>query len=116
MCERCAELDEKIELYRQLSTWVTDRPTREGLEQLVQKLRVDKGMLHPLLDASLHECGSDAVKQIAEANRSPRLRMYDDSDLRQKAASADDHDLRSERKRVVDDLREILHKFRKRFH
>jgi hypothetical protein len=110
MCERCAELDEKIELYRQLSTWVTDRPTREGLEQLVQKLRVEKGMLHPPLDASLHERRSDAL------NRSPRLRMYDDSDLRQKAACADDYDLRSKRRRVVDDLREMLHKFRKRFH
>jgi len=46
MCERCAELDEKIDVYRQLSTWVIDQATRRGIETLVQKYRMDKQVLH----------------------------------------------------------------------
>ena len=47
MCERCIELEEKIDLYRQLSTWVIDNETRRGIDSLVQKYRVDKKELHP---------------------------------------------------------------------
>jgi len=47
MCERCIELEEKIDLYRQLSSWVLDSETRRGIDSLVQKYRVDKNVLHP---------------------------------------------------------------------
>jgi hypothetical protein len=47
MCERCIELEEKIDLYRQLSNWVLDNETRRGIDSLVQKYRVDKRELHP---------------------------------------------------------------------
>ncbi len=47
MCDRCIELDEKIDLYRQLSTWVIESETRRGIETLVQKYQVDKTALHP---------------------------------------------------------------------
>lgn len=47
MCARCLELDEKIDLYRQLSAWVIDNETRRGIESLIQKYRVDRNELHP---------------------------------------------------------------------
>lgn len=56
MCERCIELEEKIDLYRQLSTWVIDNETRRGIDALVQKYRVDKKELHPPRE---HLGGSD---------------------------------------------------------
>ena len=58
MCERCVELDEKIDAYRQLSAWVIDSATRRGIETLVQKYQVDKKVLHPPRDAALHGRGS----------------------------------------------------------
>lgn len=50
MCVRCLELQEKIDLYRQLSTWVIDNETRRGIDSLVQKYRVDRKELHPPSD------------------------------------------------------------------
>jgi hypothetical protein len=47
MCEKCTELDKKIEHYRQLSTWVLDQNTQEGIALLVAKYRADKRALHP---------------------------------------------------------------------
>ena len=61
MCERCVELDEKIDVYRQLSAWVIDSETRRGIETLVQKYEVDKKVLHPPRDASLQGRGSPSL-------------------------------------------------------
>jgi hypothetical protein len=85
MCERCVELDQKIDLYRQLSSWVFEKETIRGIETLIQRYQVDKQMLHPSgnaqvgkrvlhppRNASLHEPGSDAT-QIEGAARSPRM-------------------------------------------
>jgi hypothetical protein len=47
MCEKCTELDKKIEHYRQLSTWVLDQRTQEGIAILITKYCADKKALHP---------------------------------------------------------------------
>jgi hypothetical protein len=47
MCEKCVELDKKIEHYRQLSRWITDQQTIEQFGLFVEKLRAEKTALHP---------------------------------------------------------------------
>jgi hypothetical protein len=47
MCEKCVELDKKIEHYRQLSRWITDQQTIEQFGLFVEKLRAEKAGLHP---------------------------------------------------------------------
>jgi hypothetical protein len=47
MCEKCAELDSKIEHYRQMARWITDPFTLEGIDILTQKYEADKKALHP---------------------------------------------------------------------
>jgi hypothetical protein len=47
MCEKCAELDGKIEHYRQMARWITDPFTLEGIDILTQKYEADKKALHP---------------------------------------------------------------------
>jgi hypothetical protein len=49
MCWKCDEIDKKIAHYRTLSSRVTDTLTLEGLQQLVDKLEVEKKALHPEL-------------------------------------------------------------------
>lgn len=47
MCERCTELDDKIEHYRRISTYVTDQLTLEGIAGLIKQIRAEKAALHP---------------------------------------------------------------------
>ena len=47
MCEKCAELDAKIERYRKLSIGINDRHTLELIEALIDQLQAEKGALHP---------------------------------------------------------------------
>jgi hypothetical protein len=47
MCEKCIELDKKIEHYQELSTWVIDQNAQEGIRFLVAKYHADKKALHP---------------------------------------------------------------------
>jgi hypothetical protein len=47
MCNRCAELDGKIEHYQRLSRMVTDQPTLDAIEKLTGELRAEKVALHP---------------------------------------------------------------------
>ena len=47
MCEKCVELDEKIEHYGRLSQLITDQKTIEVLGQFIEKLRAEKAALHP---------------------------------------------------------------------
>jgi len=37
MCEKCVELDKKIEQYRALARKVTDRPTLDAIDVLIKK-------------------------------------------------------------------------------
>ena len=47
MCEKCIELDKKIDHYQALSTWVTDKAALEGIRFLLAKYNTDKKVLHP---------------------------------------------------------------------
>lgn len=46
MCEKCTELDKKIEHYKKLSTWVLDQSAQEGIRFLIAKYHDDKKALH----------------------------------------------------------------------
>jgi hypothetical protein len=47
MCERCAELDGKIEHYQRISTHVTDQLTLDGIAGLIKQMLAEKAALHP---------------------------------------------------------------------
>jgi len=47
MCDKCAELDEKIEHYRGLRPRITDPQTTEGLRKLIDDMQAQKAALHP---------------------------------------------------------------------
>ena len=47
MCDKCAELDGKIEHYRLMAQWVSDRKTLDGIAVLLAKYAEDKKALHP---------------------------------------------------------------------
>jgi beta-phosphoglucomutase-like phosphatase (HAD superfamily) len=46
MCEKCMELDRKIEHYRELTQSRTDQPTIDGLKELIRDLHEQKIALH----------------------------------------------------------------------
>jgi hypothetical protein len=47
MCERCVELDTRIEHYRLLASRITDQPTIDGIKDLIERLQAQKTSLHP---------------------------------------------------------------------
>jgi hypothetical protein len=47
MCDKCVELDKKIEHYRSLIARVTDQLTTEGLKNLIDGMQAQKAALHP---------------------------------------------------------------------
>jgi hypothetical protein len=47
MCEKCVEIDGKIEHYRQLSGLITDQPTLDGIKRLIEQMEAEKQALHP---------------------------------------------------------------------
>jgi cell fate (sporulation/competence/biofilm development) regulator YmcA (YheA/YmcA/DUF963 family) len=46
MCEKCVELDAKIEHYRRLESGITDQQTVDGLKEQIKKLYEQKIALH----------------------------------------------------------------------
>ena len=46
MCEKCAEIDTKIEHYQFLSRLVIDQPTLDGIQKLVEQMKAEKVALH----------------------------------------------------------------------
>jgi hypothetical protein len=46
MCDKCKELDEKIERCRRLSTLVIDKITLEGIDALIWRYEGEKRALH----------------------------------------------------------------------
>jgi hypothetical protein len=50
MCEKCAELDSKIAHYGLLASSVRDARAVDGINQLIEKMKVEKAALHPLAD------------------------------------------------------------------
>jgi hypothetical protein len=47
MCERCAQLDAKIEHHQRLSSRLTDQPTLDGIDELIERMKAEKAALHP---------------------------------------------------------------------
>jgi hypothetical protein len=46
MCEKCIELDGKIDHYRRLAWRVTDPRTVDGINELIEKMMTEKVALH----------------------------------------------------------------------
>lgn len=47
MCDKCNQIDRKIERYRTLSSRITDQLTIDGIAKLVEELLAEKFGLHP---------------------------------------------------------------------
>jgi cell fate (sporulation/competence/biofilm development) regulator YmcA (YheA/YmcA/DUF963 family) len=47
MCEKCAELDERIERYRRVSSSINDQLTIDRIKELIEELQLQKAALHP---------------------------------------------------------------------
>jgi len=47
MCEKCVELDGKIEHYQRMSDRITDQPTLDGIKELIERMKAQKAVLHP---------------------------------------------------------------------
>jgi hypothetical protein len=47
MCEKCVELDSKIEHYRLLASRLTDQPLLDGIKELIERMQVQKAAFHP---------------------------------------------------------------------
>ena len=47
MCDKCKELDEKINHYRQISRSLTDQLTIDRINEVVAKYEAQKAALHP---------------------------------------------------------------------
>lgn len=47
MCEKCIEIDAKIEHYQRLSSMVTDQATLDAIKKLVKQMKAEKVTLHP---------------------------------------------------------------------
>jgi hypothetical protein len=47
MCDKCMQLDKKIEHYEHLASGVADELTLERIRESVQEMRAQKAALHP---------------------------------------------------------------------
>jgi hypothetical protein len=47
VCEKCIEIDAKIDHYHRLSGWITDQPTLDGIKKLIAQMEAEKLALHP---------------------------------------------------------------------
>ena len=47
MCEKCVEIDRKVDHYRWLAAYVTDKRTMDGINVLIQQHEAEKRTLHP---------------------------------------------------------------------
>jgi hypothetical protein len=47
MCDKCVELDKKLEQYRRLASSITDQLTIDGLNKLIRDAVAEKAKLHP---------------------------------------------------------------------
>jgi hypothetical protein len=47
MCDRCVELDRKIAHYQRLGSRFTDQGLLDGIEELIERAKVEKAALHP---------------------------------------------------------------------
>lgn len=47
MCDKCIQLDRKIERYKRLAWAIADELTLERLQELLREMRAQKTALHP---------------------------------------------------------------------
>jgi hypothetical protein len=47
MCEKCVELDGKIEHYQRMASLITDQTTLDGIKELIARMKAQKAELHP---------------------------------------------------------------------
>jgi hypothetical protein len=47
MCDKCVEMDRKIEHYRSLASQIDDRPLLDAIAGLVKQMQERKAALHP---------------------------------------------------------------------
>jgi hypothetical protein len=47
MCDKCVELDKKIEHYRWIASMIGDQLTLDRIKQLVEQIKAQKAALHP---------------------------------------------------------------------
>jgi hypothetical protein len=47
MCDKCVELDSKIEHYRHMTSRITDQPMLDGIKELIERMQAQKLALHP---------------------------------------------------------------------
>ena len=47
MCEKCAELDGKIEQYERIRSTIGDQLTVDRINELLNEMRAQKAALHP---------------------------------------------------------------------
>lgn len=47
MCEKCVEIDSKIEHYRFIASRITDQETLDGIKKLIERVQAQKVELHP---------------------------------------------------------------------
>jgi len=47
MCDKCQELDKKIEHYRRIAETITDQFTIDGIKSLIADMEALKAALHP---------------------------------------------------------------------
>ena len=47
MCDKCVELDDKIEHYKRISASIGDQLTIDRIAELVAQMKAQKAALHP---------------------------------------------------------------------
>jgi hypothetical protein len=47
MCEKCDEIDDKIDHYRFMASRITDQPLLDGIKDLIERMQAQKAALHP---------------------------------------------------------------------
>jgi hypothetical protein len=48
MCEKCTDLEMKIQRYRAMQSRITDKQVLDGIAELIAELLAKKAELHPL--------------------------------------------------------------------
>jgi hypothetical protein len=47
MCDKCVELDGKIEHYQRMASRITDQAMFDGIRELIERVKAEKAALHP---------------------------------------------------------------------
>jgi hypothetical protein len=47
MCEKCVEIDGKIDHYQRMASRITDPAMLDGIKELIERMKAQKATLHP---------------------------------------------------------------------